>query len=133
MMPSNMMWFVVAFITVLVVVAKVLMHRPRKQSDKLTEFYKVYLVWLQSGAPEYEGTFRRGTGLCYAIEQYCLSDYELANRLLEEMKDQFKRAGLHVNFPFNNGNSELYFKETTAFCVHRNMKRYTWVKEHANG
>lgn len=91
----------------------------------LQQFYNDYAAWLDAGAPE-DRRFYRGYGLCDNLysQPYC-NIY-----LMNEMKGQFKTAGLDIHYPF--GGSEVFEYETDNLTFHLNPSRIQWVKDHAN-
>jgi len=99
------------------------------QSEELTEFYTSYLAWLEEGAPA--EPFSRQEGLCWCLNYFAVHcDYD-AEKLLDEMCDQFREADLSVRYPFHRDGSEFSNERTLAAC-HLNPKRIQWVKEHSN-
>ena len=98
--------------------------------NQLSEFYKAYSDWIDSGAPEGEPFSRRG-GLCGSIFLYAaMNGYPVSERsaLLLVMRVQFIKAGLDRNYPFNNKDNP-YDEETINGLIHTNNERVTWVKK----
>lgn len=58
------------------------------------------------------------------VEQFCAVRYET----VEELKEQFRCAGLSVSVPFNV-NYEDYVQEHIHSRVHENKLRVEWVQE----
>lgn len=109
----------------------------KKQSELLTAFYRAYLEWVESGAPD-EQPFRRDRGLCSNFDKFILSNcqsddkYVLFKELNKELKDQFTEAGLCQSFPFNDGSFEYFYNECQSGYPWKNPVRIDWVKSHAN-
>lgn len=110
----------------------------KQQSAMLTEFYKAYLAWIESGAPD-RFPFSRGTGLCANLERFCGSKglkYSEINSLLDEQFNLFANAGLSECYPFddddNEGDQPGYTYEIAANKreQHLNAARLNWVKSH---
>lgn len=110
----------------------------KQQSTMLTEFYKAYLAWIESGAPD-RSPFSRATGLCANLERFCGSKglrYPEIALLLVEQGGLFKKAGLSEDYPFdNNDNPEdlpFYTYEIASDKRehHLNEARLNWVKSH---
>lgn len=91
-------------------------------SDNLKAFYQAYSEWLDEGAPD-GYMFDRLSGLCYNL--WCWSDY--TDGLCSEMKQQFRKAGLDTEYPFDE-TREAYLE---CDNMHLNPRRVAWVKEHA--
>lgn len=94
-----------------------------KQSEELTEFYRSYLSWVESGARDCE-PYSRYYGLCSNLERFTAS-----NRASIEMSQQFRDAKLHPGFPFGEG---AYDDRSENGTQHEDPNRLAWVKEHAN-
>lgn len=90
----------------------------------LKEFYQAYAAWLDAGAPEGQ-PFDRGYGLCDNL----YDQYYCHRGLMNEMRGQFKKAGLDIDYPF--GGSEVFEDETDNSTMHTNPLRVQWVKDHA--
>lgn len=102
-------------------------------SDELKAFYRAYLAWLEAGAPE-GMPFLRGLGLCSSVPDVVTRAYSYDVR--QEMKRQFREAGLNSTLPFNShpGATEdlpNYGDECNSGACHLNPKRIAWVREHA--
>ena len=95
-----------------------------EQSKELTEFYRAYLEWAESGYGEHP-KFHIDVGLCLNLQLYYGTDER--GIVCREMLCQFIAAGLHGDYPFNSGNSQTYWSEIR----HRKPARIAWVKEHA--
>lgn len=104
------------------------------QSAELTKFYRDYLAWVESGAPEHP-VFDRDSGLCLQINRYTNDD--IGNELADELENQFIDAGLCDTFPFNGGGVWFggaglsnYLAESSAHTCHLNEARMAWVRDH---
>ena len=90
----------------------------------LKEFYQAYAAWLDAGAPQNK-PFIRNAGLCHNLSIFT-KDYE---RLLNEMRSEFKAAGLDADYPFNI--DEAHYTYSSRTMMHyMNYKRIEWVREH---
>lgn len=99
----------------------------KKQSKELTEFYRDYLAWYDSGCPD--GSYSRVDGLCMAIEVFSKTHgiaIDKYGHAIEEMQQQFWDAGLRRGFPFES--IDEYFRSDDLTT---NPKRIAWVREHA--
>jgi len=107
------------------------MTQSSTQSDKLTEFYRAYLAWIEAGAPIEHSMFSRSLGLCHSSWLFAvgMDNYVEARDLEKELNDQFEDAGLDGAYPFNEG--ELWKYEREASYKHLNDKRLQWVIDHA--
>lgn len=90
-------------------------------SEKLKTFYRVYAAWLDAGAPE-DCPFSRVYGLCSNLCSWI--GFEVG--LYEEMDNQFRKAGLDTNYPFDT--HEEYI---VCYNMHLNPARVAWVRAHA--
>lgn len=98
--------------------------------NELTDFYKAYSDWIDSGAPEGE-PFSRRSGLCVALCSYLASKgckFQVRDMALQLMKSQFIKAGLSRDYPFNNAYNS-YYVESINGAIHTNKNRIAWVKE----
>jgi len=105
-------------------------------SPKLQEFYNAYLEWMQFGAPVMGVNnpfgFTRDCGLCSNyIMGFLGSCWAIAIEELEELKQQFRDAGLDDEYPFNS-DSLHYYNEICLNASWLNEKRIAWVEQHAN-
>lgn len=98
-----------------------------KSSRTLLHFYKEWQKWVDAGAPQGENEqFRRNEGLCIALEGFIdQSDDELWEYVTEELKNQFKTAGLHKYYPFGE---ESYVIHAAEFSQHKQVLRLEWVR-----
>ena len=103
-----------------------------KSSPELYSFYCSYRDWLEAGASG--DTHLRNSGLCGNCFDFFFSDDdkgEFAGEKSEELHDQFSRAGLNPNLPFNrttyNRDWNCYADETLDSVCHLNEKRVQWV------
>ena len=98
------------------------------QSIELTSFYNNYMRWIEQGSPSHP-IFKKYYGLCGNVRRFAVMR---GDKLQEEMKGQFIKAGLHECYPFNkDGNSyheECLFHHTTS-----NQERLQWVLDHTIG
>lgn len=90
----------------------------------LLNFYKAYNQWLSSGAPE-DKPFSRKRGLCWNL---VYGYAEEGSNLLEEMIDQFEKAGLNTEYPFDL-DMDMYTSSSKVAIIHKNPKRVKWVKD----
>lgn len=98
--------------------------------NQLSEFYKAYSDWIDSGAPEGK-TFSRHVGLCGSIFLYlAMKWYPIKDRkiTLEMMRAQFVKAGLDSEYPFNNQENS-YRMESINGLIHTNTNRIQWVRK----
>ena len=105
-----------------------------KQSEELTEFYYAYAEWIDKGAPK-SNLFSCQDGLCAAIFYYYDGDFGLYQPVRSEMRQQFYRAKLDTNYPFNHEGCSLTAKrafdsEMRDQACHLNPKRTKWVRDH---
>lgn len=100
------------------------------QSKQLTEFYREYSAWLDSGAPE-NAPFKRTAGLCYSIK-LLYGRREVTDIVRSEMSAQFCAARLDRSTPFNS-DVNTYADESDTCSIHLNPQRIQWVKDHTNG
>jgi hypothetical protein len=101
------------------------------QSNDLRDFYRAYLSWWDSGAKDNE-IFARERGLCSCVTKYFgTHQYSVgyARHMREEMEIQFKKAKLHVSYPFNHGSINNY--RTEGYSRYMNPMRIAWVRDHA--
>lgn len=104
------------------------------QSELLTQFYKDWLAWVDAGASMKHQTFQRITGLCGALNFWCLKNKLTTTEYIEigqVMYEQFKGAGLNAYCPFDNGHG-AYFDSADQGTCHENPKRIQWVRDHVN-
>lgn len=108
-----------------------------KQSQALTDFYKAYLSWAESGAADNE-PFKRDRGLCGNLCKFVLqvygcdsSRFEKFEALETELLAQFESAGLCASYPFNEGCGMTYHHECVYGYPWQNKHRIEWVREHA--
>lgn len=110
-------------------------------SEYLTNFYCAYAEWLVFGAPQGQ-PFDRGAGLCYNLCKYMswvTSDRELRIAVQDEMRAQFRREGLHADYPFSIDGPPCVFGERMSIyeteCdreeCHLNKRRIAWIRLHA--
>lgn len=101
----------------------------------LLDFYKDYLNWINSGAPDREPYSRR-VGLCtnllYFANQFKEENEndDLALELFYQMRLQFRRAGLSETYPFIDRDD--FAKEGREENAHLNETRILWVKNQIN-
>lgn len=90
-----------------------------KQSKELAKFYRLYLkqVKRHRKGKSTKSWFDYTEGLCFSLENY---DYTLE----EELKKQFKKAGLDKVYPFGERAYDSQGDKTT------DKNRIRWVKEH---
>jgi len=104
------------------------------QSQLLTQFYKEYLAWVQSGAPiDNVMHFSRRHGLCSNLINWSstLGHYpEERYPIIWEMRAQFINADLSEAVPFNE--IDDYFAEGRNNACHLNEQRINWVKRHVD-
>lgn len=98
----------------------------------LTNFYQDIQAWIDAGFPQ--GIFRKDRGVCANLvfwsENEGLSNIAWVELDLE-MEDQFKQAGLHALYPFNNGQPAEFSIEFHSGTAYQNPKRLEWIKNHA--
>lgn len=110
-------------------------------SEHLTNFYCLYAEWLIFGAPHKE-PFRRDAGLCYNLQWYMQNvtdDRALRVSVQDEMRAQFRREGLHADYPFSIDGPPCVFAERMRIyeteCdreeCHLNKLRIAWVRLHS--
>ena len=100
------------------------------QSDALTEFYRAYLAWINSGAYTNHPNFVRYAGLCDNISDY-FGGSGPGLRAADEMCEQFRQAGLDVELPFNlYPGQRRYSAESMSDLCHTNPYRIQWVRDH---
>lgn len=100
-----------------------------KQSKELTQFYREYLKWVDSGASR-NLPFDPGFGLCANLYEH-LVDTTIYPEVLGEMTMQFSDAGLNDIHPFND-DILTYISDREAATHHLNPKRIQWVRDHIN-
>jgi len=100
-------------------------------SENLKLFYWDYALWLKNGALPHP-SFSRFNGLCSSLLMWCIK-HNIDSILLEEMEDQFRKAGLDMDIPFNRPKEgdRSYIDETSSNEAHLNEKRRKWVFDHA--
>ncbi|UKM17212.1 hypothetical protein [Escherichia phage SKA64] len=100
-----------------------------KTSARLIEFYKIYLAWIDVGAPDGK-PFRRDCGLCANLFDYVhRGNYNpIITTLSDEMHAQFHYKGLSQALPFNE-NYDAYVLESDAEVCHLNVDRINWVRD----
>lgn len=98
----------------------------------LVLFYQAYFAWLNSGALK-GYLFDYSGGLCWQLTVWCdncrISKQE-RNQMLDIMRNDFIRAGMHEDFPFNDGLHFAFMRECEQRATHLNPKRIQWVKDH---
>ena len=97
--------------------------------NQLSDFYKAYSDWIDSGSPEGE-PFSRRVGLCGSLCSYLTSKgckFTARDMTLQLMKSQFIKAGLSRDYPFNNADNS-YRMESINGTIHTNKNRVAWVK-----
>lgn len=100
------------------------------QSDVLTDFYRAYVVWLDTGTFN-TSLFREKDGLCTCLVNYLkYKGYSKStiDRHTDELNDQFRKAGLDRFYPFNYGDGNYFANEHKK---NMNRQRVTWAREHA--
>ncbi len=98
--------------------------------NQLSEFYKAYSDWIDAGAPESE-PFSRMVGLCGCVCLYLRSkdcNSHVRESVLLLMRKQFIKAGLDLDYPFNNQDNS-YYVESIDGLIHTNKSRIAWVKK----
>lgn len=98
--------------------------------NQLAEFYNAYSHWIDSGAPERE-PFSRSVGLCGSVCLYLKSkgcNFREREIALFLMRKQFMKAGLNLDYPFNNQDNS-YYVESIDGLIHTNQNRIAWVKK----
>ena len=97
----------------------------------LLDFYQAWITWANAGAPN-NGVFRKNAGLCSNLrwfmwqdKSFNLLDVKLATNALQQ---QFRDAGLHMEYPFSDGDAGPYHKETIFCQSHLNSTRRNWVE-----
>ncbi|WPK38239.1 hypothetical protein [Escherichia phage AV126] len=100
-----------------------------KTSKDLMEFYKIYLAWIDVGAPDGK-PFRRDCGLCANLFDYVhRGNYNpIITTLSDEMHAQFYHKRLNQGLPFNE-NYDAYVLESDADACHLNVDRINWVRD----
>ncbi|ELO6086313.1 hypothetical protein QVK87_001837 [Escherichia coli] len=100
-----------------------------KTSKDLMEFYKIYLAWIDVGAPDGK-PFRRDCGLCANLFDYVhRGNYNpIITTLSDEMHAQFYHKGLNQGLPFNE-NYDAYVLESDTDACHLNVDRINWVRD----
>lgn len=101
-----------------------------QQSEKLTQFYREYLKWVESGAPTDHHCFERKYGLCANLASSCES-IAVSGTLLEELITQFEDAGLTSAYPFD-ADIHAYKVNMEKLIHHLNPNRIQWVRDHIN-
>lgn len=100
------------------------------QSPQLTSFYQAYREWLTIGSPDGE-PFDRFHGLCDNVRyfsKWCFPGWAgLCGEMGNELTAQFKDAGLHNEYPFNDGKLKNY---ATEYRCDQNPARIAWVLDH---
>lgn len=100
------------------------------QSDTLTEFYRAYLAWVEAGTPKHPH-FARCWGLCCNLADYYGGTTRASLSAADEMRMQFRQAGLDEELPFNPyPGSRKYTEESLAYQCHLNPHRIQWVRDH---
>lgn len=102
-----------------------------RQSDILTDFYRLYVEWLDSCSWN-TADFKRDHGICLCLEKYLYNRHYpkwYIQEVLKELTTQFINAGLHKHYPFNQGDVFYYEKEKQT--KHLNPMRIKWVRDHA--
>lgn len=89
------------------------------QSPELTRFYREYLLWATTGAPNWK-PFGTGVGLCHNLTLF--RDYSKA--LTEELVKQLE----YDDYPF--GGEGLYTRERNANICQHNPARLAFVRAH---
>ena len=90
-----------------------------KSSPELLAFYREWLAWAESGAPDLR-PFDRDTGLCCNASVF---DDEACIDLLIQLSEAFLRSYDH---PF--GGPEQYYAERNSGTMHLNPERLAWVR-----
>lgn len=104
------------------------------QSSLLSDFYRDYLAWVDSGAPEHP-VFDRNSGLCLQLDMYV--SYVDIEVYANDFESQLVEAGLCEAFPFNGGYKygdttalKDYTNECRSHACHLNEARIQWVRDH---
>lgn len=95
----------------------------------LTDFYRDYAEWLDSGAPNGD-VFRQNSGLCSCLTRW-INAKCVTEDLHGDMETQFLCAELDYTYPFNDGDHYGYAREVRTNACHLNLERIEWVREHA--
>ena len=101
------------------------------QSRLLSKFYKELSAWIARGCPEKEEVFSVADALCdnlyhWAYEQFREDSIDRQD-MQAELRYQLKAEFRHTNYPFNNGDSNLYADEKNKYT---NQARLDWIAEH---
>lgn len=110
-------------------------------SPELKQFHRDIQKWVENGFEAPIGCrFYKTFGLCNNfgawLADHGINTNEDVVRLLLEQQELFRKAGLHISFPFSGGRSvseahTLYAQEQIAGTVFENSARLAWIKEHA--
>ena len=82
---------------------------------------------------QYIGTTATG-GLCYHLRvfatEYGLNVRERA-KLVQRLEEDFKRAGLDENYPFDDGDGVAFTIDNLRGELYQNERRIEWIRQHA--
>ena len=78
-----------------------------------------------------KGSFSKQHGLCYNLQiMLSVEEIWIARACSAILSKSFELAGLHVDFPFNNGNGGEYFEEENH--LYTNPRRLAWIASNVN-
>lgn len=105
------------------------------QSIELTQFYNEWYHWAKGGGVlDYCLSFRNYDGLCTCLYRWAIYKAggsrshagDFAERLHEEMKNQFQAAGLSRVFPFG---VDAFYDDEDTHTMHLRSERVNWVRD----
>jgi hypothetical protein len=91
-------------------------------SERLKQFYREYLAWVEAGCP-HSDIFATNWGLCTCLDGWSGDD----DVLHEEQASLFRSAGLSVAYPFNEDMVCYGYEHNKT----KNEARISWVREQA--
>ena len=114
-----------------------------KQSKILADFYQEMQQAIYGGVSptRFRDVFLAYEGLCENLNRYIDSiscGTARGKEVKAEMVDQFIKAGLDDEYPFNSdwdkSESDLsYDSEAKSSTVYENPKRLKWIRDHSRG
>lgn len=98
-------------------------------SEHLKAFLSAWIDWVDAGAPNDDGRFKRWHGLCSNFSTFLFGaceTYEEIDREREHLAAAFVVDGLNEEYPF--GGEDRYFEEIESETTHLNEQRIQWVR-----
>jgi hypothetical protein len=96
-------------------------------SDDMKMFAEDYYTWIKMERPS-DSIFKPQWGLCANAAEYSVANNLNIHSLTDELKELFLHDGLHYDYPFNEGNYNMFREEKLAGQLSYNEKRLAFVE-----